>query len=203
MTHPVATRRDAGPRVLVVADDLSGAADCAITWANWGLEAVVALDAGTAGGEAAQVLAVDTDSRRLAPQDAAAVTQRAVERHAGPDCRVLYKKIDSTLRGNVGAEVAAAAGAGRFAIVAPAFPAAGRTMQDGRVQVAGTPLEATGLWRREGAGRDPDLAAMLAAAGLPAPPPRSARSREVPGGLAARADGRRVPCRGLRCRQRG
>lgn len=161
---------EAGPRVLVVADDLSGAADCAITWTTWGLDAVVALDAaaGVAGRDAARVLAVDTDSRRMAPEDAAAATRAAVGRHAGPDCRVLYKKIDSTLRGNPDPEIAAAAGAGRFAVVAPAFPAAGRTTENGRVLVAGAPLEATELWRREGGGRDPDLAAMLGAAGLPA-----------------------------------
>ena len=154
-----------GPRVLVVADDLSGAADCAITWVPWGLDVVVALDA-VAGVAAADVLAVDTDSRRAAPAAAAAATREAVRRHAGPACRVLYKKIDSTLRGNVGVEIAAAAGAGRFALFAPAFPAAGRTMEGGGVVVAGTPLAATALWRLEGGGRDPDPVAMLAAAGL-------------------------------------
>jgi uncharacterized protein YgbK (DUF1537 family) len=154
-----------GPRVLVVADDLSGAADCAITWVPWGLDVVVALDA-TADVGAADVLAVDTDSRRAAPAAAAAATREAVRRHAGPACRVLYKKIDSTLRGNVGVEIAAAAGAGRFALFAPAFPAAGRTMEGGGVVVAGTPLAATALWRLEGGGRDPDPVAMLAAAGL-------------------------------------
>ena len=154
-----------GPRVLVVADDLSGAADCAITWVPWGLDVVVALDA-VAGVAAADVLAVDTDSRRAAPAAAAAATREAVRRHAGPACRVLYKKIDSTLRGNVGVEIAAAAGADRFALFAPAFPAAGRTMEGGSVLVAGTPLAATVLWRLEGGGRDPDPVAMLAAAGL-------------------------------------
>jgi uncharacterized protein YgbK (DUF1537 family) len=156
----------AGPRVLVVADDLSGAADCAITWVPWGLDVVVALDAAAAGVDAADVLAVDTDSRRAAPAAAAAATGEAVRRHAGPACRVLYKKIDSTLRGNIGVEVAAAAGADRFALFAPAFPAAGRTMEGGGVLVAGTPLAATALWRLEGGGRDPDPVAMLAAAGL-------------------------------------
>lgn len=169
MTAAVAPGPGTGPRVLVVADDLSGAADCAITWATWGHDAVVALEAAgaVAADAAAQVLAVDTDSRRMAPGDAAAVTRAAVERHAGPGCRILYKKIDSTLRGNVGPEVAAAAGTGRFAIVAPAFPAAGRTTDGGRVLVAGSPLGTTELWRREGGGRDPDLVAILAAAGLP------------------------------------
>jgi len=153
-----------GPRVLVVADDLSGAADCAITWVPWGLDVVVVLDA--AVGAVASVLAVDTDSRRAAPQAAAAASRAAVRRYGGAGCRVLYKKIDSTLRGNIGVEVAAAAGSERFAVFAPAFPAAGRTMEDGRVLVAGTPLADTELWRREGGGCDPDPVAMLAAAGL-------------------------------------
>jgi uncharacterized protein YgbK (DUF1537 family) len=125
---------------------------------------LVALD-GTAD-VAADVLAVDTDSRRASPAAAAAATCAAVRRHGGPACRVLYKKIDSTLRGNVGVEIAAAAGADRFALFAPAFPAAGRTMEGGRVLVAGTPLAATEMWRLEGGGRDPDPVAMLTAAGL-------------------------------------
>jgi uncharacterized protein YgbK (DUF1537 family) len=79
---------------------------------------------------------------------------------------VLYKKIDSTLRGNVGAEVEAAMGGRRFAVFAPAFPAAGRIVQGGRVLVSGMELADTELWRREGGGQDPDPLAMLAAAGL-------------------------------------
>ena len=64
--------------------------------------------------------------------------------------RILYKKIDSTLRGNVAAELEAARealGVKRPIIVAPAFPAQGRIVQDGRVLVDGRPLRGGDLKR--------------------------------------------------------
>ncbi len=80
--------------------------------------------------------------------------------------RRLYKKIDSTLRGNWTAEVAALQPFAGLAIVAPAFPATGRTVRDGCVLVHGAPLETTDTWKLEHAGRDPGLQPMLEAAGL-------------------------------------
>ncbi|MBA1366691.1 four-carbon acid sugar kinase family protein, partial [Burkholderia gladioli] len=56
--------------LLIVADDLSGAADCAIAFAAAGRRTVVSLDA-SAPARPAAVLAVDTDTRRLAPAEAA------------------------------------------------------------------------------------------------------------------------------------
>ncbi|MDN7922927.1 four-carbon acid sugar kinase family protein, partial [Burkholderia gladioli] len=52
--------------LLIVADDLSGAADCAIAFAAAGRRTVVSLDA-SAPARPAAVLAIDTDTRRLAP----------------------------------------------------------------------------------------------------------------------------------------
>ncbi|MBU9191593.1 four-carbon acid sugar kinase family protein, partial [Burkholderia gladioli] len=80
--------------------------------------------------------------------------------------RRLYKKIDSTLRGNWAAEVAALAALAGPAIVAPAFPATGRGVIDGRVLVRGVPLEDTETWQLEHAGRDAALRALLEGAGL-------------------------------------
>jgi uncharacterized protein YgbK (DUF1537 family) len=150
--------------LLIIADDLSGAADCAIGFASVGLPTVVTLDPSRDTG-AAQVIAADTDSRRLAPEAAA---QRAVSTFKTllrPGQR-LYKKIDSTLRGNWAAEVAALQSLAGLAIVAPAFPATGRTTQDGRVWVNGQPLESTDTWQLEHAGRCADIDGLLAEAGL-------------------------------------
>ena len=163
----------AAPRVLILADDLSGAADCGVACAEAGLETLVLLDPEEAG-YGAEALAVDLDSRRLPADGARTATRLAAHRLLAPGC-LSYKKIDSTLRGNPGAEIAAAfeAVAGlhehgtALAIVAPAFPAMGRTTRGGRVLVHGVPLERTETWRHEGNGANPDLAAMLGAAGLP------------------------------------
>jgi D-threonate/D-erythronate kinase len=150
--------------LLIVADDLSGAADCAIAFAAAGRKTVVSLDAGASDANAT-VVAADTDTRRLAPADAAARTASAWQALRAPGMR-LYKKIDSTLRGNWTAEVAALRKLAGPAIVTPAFPATGRTVRDGRVIVRGVPLEDTETWQLENAGRDAELRAMLDMVGL-------------------------------------
>lgn len=170
--------------VLILADDLSGAADCAIGFARAGLRTVVALDPAQAAGDA-QVVAVDTDSRRMEAQQAAKRTLAAFHALSGPHRR-LYKKIDSTLRGNWAAEVAALQAVAGLAIIAPAFPETGRTVLDGRVWVNGVALEDTDTWRLEYAGCPADLATLLAQAGLSAHNLELACLRGAPEALARR-----------------
>ncbi len=146
--------------MLIVADDLTGAADCGVACAVSGLKTLVLLD-GDANRIDADVIAVDADSRRMSAVDAAEITGQIVrERMRGPQ-RILYKKLDSTLRGNVGVEVAAALKAFRnlravdaerqrgVVVVSPAFPKNGRTTFTGRQFLDGVPLEGTEIWKRE------------------------------------------------------
>ncbi|WP_322107370.1 four-carbon acid sugar kinase family protein [Paraburkholderia sp. J41] len=153
--------------LVIIADDLSGAADCAIGFASAGYRTVVTLDMPAQGLDvtAVDVIAADTDTRRLTPAEAAQRTSAAWRALREPGRR-LYKKIDSTLRGNWAAEVAALQPLAGLAIVAPAFPATGRTLLGGRVFVRGEPLETTDTWKLENAGRTADLHAMLAQAGV-------------------------------------
>ncbi len=135
--------------MLIIADDLTGAADCGVTCAGRGLATIVAL--GDSGGDVnAEVLSVDGDTRRLAPDEAAVETARLLRRYLGDEETLVYKKLDSTLRGNVGAEMAAILEARRtltrthervVAVLAPAFPATGRTTVNGRQLVNGEPLD--------------------------------------------------------------
>ncbi|MGE8166558.1 four-carbon acid sugar kinase family protein [Paraburkholderia sp. NPDC080076] len=150
--------------ILIIADDLSGAADCAIAFAGAGRRTAVTLNASRAMG-AAEVIAVDTDTRRMPPAEAAHCTSAAWLAQRGPGRR-LYKKIDSTLRGNWAAEVAALQPLAGLAIVATAFPATGRTVREGRVFVRGVPLENTETWQLEHAAHSADLNAMVKAVGL-------------------------------------
>ncbi|WP_051839757.1 4-hydroxythreonine-4-phosphate dehydrogenase PdxA [Streptomyces sp. NRRL F-5126] len=150
------------PSLLVIADDLSGAADSAVALAT-SADTVVALYA-EAQWPRATVVAVDTDSRYACAEDAADRAAACVRR-SGTGTRI-YKKIDSTLRGNIGPEVSGCLAAlgereGRrhVAVVSPAFPATGRTVSDGRVHVDGEPVEARHPGRRP-------LVAQLEAAGL-------------------------------------
>ncbi len=155
------------PRILVLADDLSGAADCGIAFTRSGLSAVVVLpdedEAATRVG--ADVLALDTDSRHRPPDVAAAINARQARRYLTDDV-LFYRKIDSTLRGNIAAELAALTPLAGLAIVAPAFPATGRVTRRGRVYVHGVPLEATETWQREQLTGIADIAAILTRGGV-------------------------------------
>jgi uncharacterized protein YgbK (DUF1537 family) len=155
------------PRVLVLADDLSGAADCGIAFIRSGLAAVVMLsdEDAAAARVGADVLALDADSRRLPPDAAAAVNARLARRYLNDDL-VFYKKIDSTLRGNIAAELAALTPLAGLAIVAPAFPATGRITRGGRVCVHGMPLETTGTWQRAQLAGIADIVAILTRGGV-------------------------------------
>jgi uncharacterized protein YgbK (DUF1537 family) len=128
-------------RLIIVADDLAGAADCGVAFAERGLRTRAVLAADGIEPGCWSVLALDADTRD-APAEIAAERVRSAVAAAAPD-DVIFKKIDSTLRGNVAAELRAAV-AGRAVdcvIAAPAFPAAGRTTKEGRQLLDGMPLE--------------------------------------------------------------
>ena len=66
---------------LIIADDLSGAADCAVGFALAGLDSTVLLGCDVSPGLQATVLTVDTDSRRDAAEVAAGKARAALDRH--------------------------------------------------------------------------------------------------------------------------
>src|SRR5687767_2869551 len=82
-----------------------------------------------ASPENVSVISVNKASRAAAVEDAADRATTAARSLASAD--ILYNTVDSTIRGHVGAEITAAlAASGRaIAIVAPAFPAGGRTTE--------------------------------------------------------------------------
>jgi len=139
-------------RVLIVADDLTGAMDSAGPFAEIGVETwVVAapMQCDPATIARARVVSVNTDSRHL-PAAQAATRVREIVRRLGPGAfDVVVKKIDSTLRGNVVAETLALleTSGRRGAVIAPAFPAQGRTVKSGVVHVNGVPLAETAFAR--------------------------------------------------------
>lgn len=134
----------------IVADDLTGASDTGAVFARQGLRTIVCV-APSLGGDVppADVLVMSTESRQLPTERAAEAVNacaREVERWlAGRAPRWIYKKIDSTLRGHPAAELVALMRAMRIdrVLVAPAFPAQGRTTVGGRQRVNGVPLEET------------------------------------------------------------
>lgn len=131
-------------KLAVIADDLTGANDTGVQFAHYGARSAVIFQ-----GEPLpdttnlDVLVLDTDSRHSPPVEAAARVTQAVR--AVADAPLLYKKIDSTLRGPIAAEVTAALQAsGRDrAIIAPAFPRLGRFTRQGIQYLHDQPVHET------------------------------------------------------------
>src|SRR5919198_901112 len=124
-----------GPMALtIVADDLTGACDAGTLFAG---KAPVPVTVWPTAPVAAEVAVVDTESRHLDRAAAAARVSGAAERR--PAATSWFKKIDSTLRGHVGAEIAAlldATGA-TSAVTCPALPSEGRVVLDRVLRVDG------------------------------------------------------------------
>ncbi|WP_319406857.1 four-carbon acid sugar kinase family protein [uncultured Desulfosarcina sp.] len=134
--------------IAVIADDITGAAD---TGAQFCPAVGPVYMAGAADGDltAAAVhtagLAVFTNTRHTEAARAATIVGRAAEKIRGLFPRMVYKKIDSCLRGNLGAEIDSllqATGA-TASFVAPAFPQQGRTTVNDHHLINGVPLAET------------------------------------------------------------
>lgn len=127
--------------VVVVADDFTGANDAGVSLALRGKKVCVAFQ--SVFTEPTDALVINTESRAMGASEAAEKIARL-----GADvvnARWLIKKVDSTLRGNVGAETAAlqALSGKRQIIIAPAYPAAGRITRHGQCLVNGIPVNET------------------------------------------------------------
>jgi uncharacterized protein YgbK (DUF1537 family) len=120
------------PQLIILADDLTGAADCAARAVGAGHSAAICVEPEQAA-PAATVLAFTSDSRHLPPGQAAQRVSALARQLAPWGNAAWYKKIDSTLRGNLGAEIVALLGSlGRsHALLVPAFPAQGRGLHGG------------------------------------------------------------------------
>lgn len=131
--------------VAIVADDLTGAADAAVEFAGAGRRVAVGLTAVVL--DHLDVFAVDVASRERTPQDAAQRVALAVRQLAPRAPERWFKKIDSTLRGNVTAEIGAfqAAASATIVVVAPAFPAQQRRYIGGSLQDGDDPLTSSAV----------------------------------------------------------
>jgi uncharacterized protein YgbK (DUF1537 family) len=129
---------------LLIADDLTGACDAAVHFAMRGYRTTASVGPCTEGD--ASVIAINAATRRLDPQQA---EQRMFDvAAAGLSPRLLFKKVDSVLRGHAGREVVAALTAFGYdaAIFTPAFPALGRTVESGWLVVDGRPTVEIAPW---------------------------------------------------------
>ena len=143
-------------KTLIVADDLTGALDSAVTFAGVGLRCTVArrpADIPAAMATAPDVLAVSTASREGSPEAATCAVSHVFDA-IGDRPKLVFKKVDSRLKGHCAAElgmVAARTGIER-AVVTPAIPAQGRATQGGQLSGAGvaSPIDVAAIFAGAG-----------------------------------------------------
>ena len=134
-------------KILIIADDLTGAMDAAAPFAKRGAHTRVLFSDNPTSEQllnAPEVLARSTDSRHLDPLRA---IQRVHQAISDLEDRLPFKKIDSTLRGNIVPETLAVLEAtGRqHLLITPAFPGQGRALRGGEVFIYGVPLAETAI----------------------------------------------------------
>ncbi len=129
--------------LLIIADDFTGALDTGVQFAARGIKTRVVVGADAAlTHQNADVLVVDTETRHLPAAQAYAAVEGLVQRAKYAGFAYLYKKTDSALRGNVGAELAAllsASGSRQLAFL-PAFPQMNRVTKSGVQYIDGVPV---------------------------------------------------------------
>lgn len=120
-------------RIAVIADDLTGASDSGVQFARKGLRTQVIFDwLGLSDGkDSLDTVVIDTDSRSIPGSMAYDRVSQAAYVLKQKGFTSIYKKLDSTLRGNLGQEIKAVMDVYGFeaAAVVPAFPRIGRTTQ--------------------------------------------------------------------------
>jgi uncharacterized protein YgbK (DUF1537 family) len=131
----------------IIADDLTGANDTGAQLARNGWKTSVLMQTvqNELAGDTLDVIVIDTDSRALPAEEAYRRVWKAAKYASELGCKAIYKKIDSTMRGNIGIELNAVYDAVEpdFIIVAPAFPQNGRIVKNGVLYVNQVPLAET------------------------------------------------------------
>jgi uncharacterized protein YgbK (DUF1537 family) len=135
-------------RMVVIADDLTGANDTAIQYRKYGISSIV--NVGLAENQNPQyfsgydVISVNTDSRALSPSAAYEAVYKTCRLFCPSGTDDVYKKTDSLMRGNPGAELDAVMDALQcgVAFVSPSYPENGRIMSGGILHAGGNRIDA-------------------------------------------------------------
>lgn len=135
-------------KILIIADDFTGALDTGVQFSKKGISTLVSTKTGIDFkeiDESIQVLVVDTESRHDKPAAAYGKVFYLTGKAREYGVRHIYKKTDSTLRGNIGAELQAVVDAydGESLMFVPAYPDTGRTTSKGIQFVNGIRLSET------------------------------------------------------------
>ena len=140
-----AQKAQKGMKEFFLADDLSGALDAGAAFFRAGRRVRTVLGGGLPDAWEEEVVAVTTETRNAATEVAREKVRGVLERARRSGARLLFKKIDSTMRGPVAAELRALLEAmpEMRVLFSPANPAAGRTVRDGVLYVRGVRVSET------------------------------------------------------------
>ena len=97
-------------KLVVIAYDLTGAIDVGVQFAKKGIRTYVSPELNVLKGsipDNIEVLVLNTESRHISSSEAAIKTGQALKVGKNFNAEYIYKKVDSTLRGNIGAELEA------------------------------------------------------------------------------------------------
>ncbi|WP_299092014.1 four-carbon acid sugar kinase family protein [uncultured Metabacillus sp.] len=139
-------------KIGIIADDLTGSNDSGVQFAKKGFTSTVVMDIEKKNAVSdAEVLVIDTDSRAKSSERAYEAVVKAASLLFEQGYSHVYKKVDSTLRGNIALELDALASVYRpdVVVIAPAFPKLNRTTVNGYHYVNGVLINETEF------GRDP------------------------------------------------
>ena len=138
-------------KTIIIADDLTGALDTGVQFAAASLRTQVCVDAVIPAQEweraDTQVLCINAGSRHLPPKEAYCIVYDLCVQAKEHGASCVYKKTDSALRGNVGAELSAMRAALSLDSVpfVPSYPALGRVVSKGILYIDGIPAAQTAL----------------------------------------------------------
>ncbi|MBM6743135.1 four-carbon acid sugar kinase family protein [Drancourtella massiliensis] len=134
-------------RFLMVADDFTGSGDAGVQMSKNGIESYIAFDAKSIDPKKSYV--IDTESRNIPAQEAYEKVKQIYESVQPYQYDHYYKKIDSTLRGNIKAELQAADEVLKPDLIVfnPANPDSNRTVVDGILMMNGVRICETEIMR--------------------------------------------------------
>ncbi|MCH5720199.1 four-carbon acid sugar kinase family protein [Niabella hibiscisoli] len=138
--------------IVVIADDFTGAAELAGISLGYGLKASLCLDGSLQGD--ADVYIISSDSRSMKKDEALRAVKSATIAAASQKPHLLFKKIDSVLRGYVADELNVQMellGVNK-ALILPANPSLGRTIRNGQYFIDGIKISETSF------AKDPEFA---------------------------------------------
>ena len=124
-------------RLAILADDLTGACDTGIQFVDQGFRVSVKTNNDRAQAPDAEIVVVSTASRSDSPLLAASKVREAQADLVQQHRHLIYKKVDSTLQGNLGVEIAEVLQhhPDKMVVFCPAFPAMGRQVIHGELNV--------------------------------------------------------------------